>query len=363
MGKAKAFLPHEQMMETFRKANRIQREELSLNSLVLDHKLQAREKSIDIDNVMSLHSVVKDGLTLAPITVFRINGRNNVGNGFHRTEVHRREGLQSILADVILDATWQEAVEFATCCNMANHAMTPTKEDKKKATFMLLDNGWLSKSNESLASHCGVSATTAMRWTNEYCTKKGVEAPVDRLDKNGNLRSSKMSPGRVRDLRRPPGQGKGYRVHVNGKRCNANSAEKAANIAEEYAELMRRRREAIGRTLSHNLLSNMIFFRTGGGSVIRSLRGGATRSFAVTGITEDGVSFVKTLDSIISAIGRVLVLAENFGVSKKVILVAEPIKSHDQIIEIAGRMGINFMTLEKFIEIVKTSEIQCEDIS
>jgi hypothetical protein len=277
-----AFLPHEEMMERFRKEGRVHREELSLKALTVDHRLQAREKPLDLDNVKALHAVVKDGLTLAPITVFRIDGKDYVGNGFHRVAVHKKEGLAGILADVV-DATWQEAVEFSTCCNMANHALTPTKEDRKKACFMLLDNGWDARSPKEIARHVGVSHTTIVKWRAEWCEKNN--RPLPKVVTLWDGRTRQATYRRNEDLHaiKPNSNKIGFRANVGGKEIRLPSGTKE-EAAAELQKAIDRRSASLAFYRDSNAVAKFLAYRGVhfGTSKVNWLSGSECRGFAVT---------------------------------------------------------------------------------
>lgn len=325
-------LPHEIMMEAWRKEGKVHREELSLKAIKLDHRLQAREKHLDLDHVKELHGYVKDGAVFPPIIVFRIGGKDFVANGFHRCDVHKKEGRPSITADVV-DGTWQQAVEFATCCNFANAALAPKTADKKKAAFMLFENGWLNRTMVDIAKQVGASPSGVSAWRAQYCEASGKPVPRETITSHGQIRSR---PWKTTD------------EGIASPRTRRRNA-----IKPQSSALFRSMGQIAVRLSSHG-----IWVDTGFGAKTKGLAGGRVRRFALTCICEDlkSLSTPKSADALVLAVGRAVLLAEHHESLHKVVVVHHPVEIHGIVVSIARRLGVEFMTLEQFVEAVKADE-------
>lgn len=348
---------YEEFMVRARKEGRVRNEELSMKVLTLDYdSLQARENRLDLGNVRSLHQFVKDGATLSPITVFEVDGKLFVADGFHRCEVHKREKLPSIRA-VVVTGTMQEAVEYATSCNLANHSLDPTPEDKKKAVMMLLGNGWLDKTYKEIGDHAGVSMSAAKKYVLEYCENTGAVEPEAKMTRNGRMRT-RYKPETVRPytVRRKDGRTESYfGGTANGKEFRGATKEASQmKIDDAVAD----RKAAISRLirLSTALFAARVYCVQNSISRTLSPRGVSAAGYAVTSMTEERTHVSQFAAAIHAAVGRAVILAEHFGVAKKVILVPEPMEGYEELIDIARRLGVEFMTLDEFIAVAKASE-------
>lgn len=351
MSKAPKFFRHDEMMAEFEKAGRVSRQELSLKALKLDYAFQARVNHLDLDNVKELHKVLLDGLQLAPIVVFEIDGKLYVGDGFHRCEAHRNEKRASINAKVISGATKAEAVEFATSCNKANHSLPMTSGDKKKAAFMLLEAGWLNRSMSAVSRHVGASQQTCSKWALEYCELNNVERPRLITLANGTTVDLDKKPSRLTPLanKKPNGNIKFYKL-VNGKRVYLPRENPEESLANLEAEIQRRRRvagnidECVRRMTKEGLVSEA--------SPSSHVRGGKTKEWAFTnlGIIPEGA---KAAPFVIASVGRAVLLSRMFGVSKVAVLVAAPMVFCSVLANAISEIGVEFMTIDQFVEVAK----------
>lgn len=352
-----AFLPHEEMMERFNKEGRVSRQEMSLKQIVVDNRLQARERHLDLDNVKALHVVVKDGMRLSPIVVFMIDDVAYVVNGFHRLAVHKKEGLPSILADVV-DGTWQEAVEFATCCNLANHALTPTKDDRKKAVFMLFENGWLTRDDEIIASHTGVSVPTVAKYRIEFCGDKGICLPKE-VERSDGSRKSIDCPNGLLGFQSEKKNGKtSYFAMNNGEKIILGATQ--AEARKTLEKLQQSKRFSLASlhpwVIGSIMKAHGISWTSTHDLTLHGVNAGIADDCAIVVLDSIGKGKLFDRSLVAAAIGSVMIVALDPKVCRKVILVPEEFGFWYLYDHVSAAFGIEVMTMQEFAESMRVAK-------
>lgn len=367
---------YETFMEQARKEGRVRNEELSMKVLKPDLALQARVNHIDKDHVRKLHEILKtaraDGKDghLAPIIVFEVaTSKFKIADGNHRHDVYRQEKLPSIPC-VVVTGTLQEAIEYAASCNQIM-SLPRSREDARKAVFMLLANGWMNKPIQTISRHSGVSEKSVTKYIAEYCAEHGEKVPETKIKSDGTQMKSSRVSGEV--VAKPhyvsPVNGQtlnSYTARVGGRTVKlgysklgqANAREGEAK--EKLNELIvargdKQRAIQDGNAVSYFLGARGIATQSAKASGVDGIKGGRVKQYVFTPM-EIGETSARLFGPLSHAIGCAVLLAAHFGVNKKVILVTEQIRGYEVIVSIARRLGIEFMTLEQFAEAVKADE-------
>lgn len=360
--KTPKFFAHEEMIAQWEKAGRVVNTDLSIKTLVLDEEnFQARVGELDVKHVADLEVNLVEGRQLAPIIVFEIDEKNVVGDGFHRTEAHVRNKKRAINAKVVKDATRQEAIEYATCCNMANMSKKMNPEDKKKAVFMLLDAGWLHRTASEIGRHTGTSGSTVAKYRAEYCEKTGSQIPdtvINRAwhaQKTSRSGSTSVGPKVGRDKRME----RKFKAKVAGKRLYvaADTKEEAEAKIADAITTRATKFKTLGSTASITSLLSVRGLWYDVASSPSVIQGGKCVGFAVTSEIEDvnalrapGFAFIA------AAIGRAVLLGRHYGLERKIVLVPEALNGYVEILDLAKGLGVEFMTLDQFVDAVKADE-------
>lgn len=162
--------------------------EISISQVIADKRLQNRESMNEqvIDEYASLLSQHPDNWPFnTPITVFEIDGKLYVADGFHRFKACLRSGCSKLSA-FIRTGTWDDAVEFSLSAN-ATHGLRRSNADKRKSVHTALSTDSIrSKSNREIARTCQVSEKLVRivkeereeQWQSQ---KKALDESRDRL--------------------------------------------------------------------------------------------------------------------------------------------------------------------------------------
>jgi hypothetical protein len=153
---------------------------------------------------------MKQGQEFPAVTVFRIDGKYYLADGFHRYSAAQRAGLPCIKAE-IKDGDKRSAILHSVGAN-SNHGLRRTNEDKRRAVLMLLgDPEWRVWSDRDIARQCAVhhdlvgecrkslavsaSDSSAVR---TYRTKRGTTAKMDtaRIGRKRHKQSVAATPPR-----------------------------------------------------------------------------------------------------------------------------------------------------------------------
>ena len=132
-------------------------EKIPIKEIVIDASLQIRAK-LDQATIDEYAERMGEGDQFPPITVFMVDGKPTLAEGFHRLEAEKKLGYSETRAEV-RKGTLHDAMLFAVGAN-ARHGLRRTNEDKRRAVMALLaDEQWAKKSDRWIAEQCKVSNT------------------------------------------------------------------------------------------------------------------------------------------------------------------------------------------------------------
>lgn len=143
---------------------------LNIKNIRIDAGTQSRE-SIDENVVKDYAECMADGVGFPPIEVTFDGVDNYLTDGFHRYHAHRKNGKDSIEAE-ITNGTLRDA-KLASYAANGRHGLRPSNADKRKAVMAMLDDmeysGW---ANVEIAVHCAVSRVYVANLRKELETPK-----------------------------------------------------------------------------------------------------------------------------------------------------------------------------------------------
>ncbi|KAB2864285.1 MAG: hypothetical protein F9K46_04880 [Anaerolineae bacterium] len=182
---------------------------ISLNEVVVDEDIQVRVKGLDPKRIEEYTIIVENGGEMDAIVVYNDPKRGYIlADGFHRVEVYRRLGHETIQA-IIREGGYDEAYEYAETANLT-HGLAYSNEDKKnilrrRITQSRLWFRWEDDrlirlaSNADMAQQLGVSYQTISNWIDVI-----VEELNSSTSKNLEVDSSQVvgKDGRVRNTSR-----------------------------------------------------------------------------------------------------------------------------------------------------------------
>jgi len=133
----------------------VERADLVLKDIKIDHDLQARVK-LDSSVVADYAERLAAGDRFPPRRVFKDSDDYWLSRGFHRQQAAVQAGLTSFPCE-ILRGTKSHA-QLDACADNKSHGLRRSNEDKRKAVELCLMNplaaGW---NNQRVADHVGVS--------------------------------------------------------------------------------------------------------------------------------------------------------------------------------------------------------------
>lgn len=349
LGPAKLFA-HDEFMDRARREKRVTRTEISMKHLKPDTSLQARVNTLDMENVRKLQGVLKDGMELQPIVVFDIGEHEyKIADGFHRHEAVRRDGRPAITCDVI-KGTLQEAIEYAASCNR-DFCLPRQQEDIKKAVYMLLENGWLDKAAMAIADQVGCSDYTVTKCRALFCDENAIKVPDVTYNRNGvaQRRGRKQSDPAILYVESRHGR-RQYQTRAGGRKIylgtDKEEAERRLDAinAEKHVGLPRL---AAGRknfaVLSARRGVAVLPISTADDTALILIAGYRTAKTAVS-IWED-----HQRPGLLKVIAEVHLIAAYFDLPRKVVIKQSDDHAFQGLIEVAGKLGVEFMTLDEFI--------------
>jgi hypothetical protein len=141
-----------------------------LSEVVVDWDIQVRQERLDEDHVVGMVATLSSGGDLPEVTLYRVDGRLLLVDGFHRYEAHKRAGKASIKA-VVIDGSRDEAIAAAEDANLDNAKML-SSQDKQiifkrrwERDYALKDGRqWRELSAQEIARHLRISPSTASTW-------------------------------------------------------------------------------------------------------------------------------------------------------------------------------------------------------
>lgn len=349
MSKSKARLSpaklfaHDEFMDRARKEKRVTRTEISMKHLKPDTSLQARVNTLDTEHVRKLHGILKDGLELAPIVVFEIGDHEyKIADGFHRYEAVRREGRPAITCDVV-KGTLQEAIEYAASCNR-EMCLPRQQEDIGKAIYMLLDNGWFDKTAVMIATQVGCSNQTANKYRTLYCNERRITPPpmvVNAAGKLVNRRRRNDEPPRLYACQES-GRTR-YRACVGGTQPTLGYSE--AEAMESLKRLTAGKLRPLASVTKSCARADIALLPVSSSddTALHRIAGRRTQKSALASL------IAGDLSDLLQSIARVLLIAAHFSLERKVVIKERDDHAFEGIIEVAGKLGVEFLTLDQFI--------------
>ena len=170
----------------------IQIQTLKLDQIRIDGGTQPRV-AIDEDVVAEYAELYAEGVDLPAVTVFHDGSTYWLADGFHRYWASKRAEREAIAVDV-QQGTRRDAILYSVGAN-ASHGLRRTKEDKRKAAaIMLEDEEWSQWSNREIARRCGVDERLIRR------TREILTAVKPQLEKN-SPRTYKTKHGSVAQMK------------------------------------------------------------------------------------------------------------------------------------------------------------------
>jgi hypothetical protein len=325
-----------------------------------DRRFQSRAKHLDMDHVHRLDLILQQQGALAPIVVFRAEWGGKVhyrvADGFHRHDVYRRAGRESIpayLIDVHPDSLDHEATVFAAMANQVT-LLSRTKEDMRKAVEMLFaDPECWNWGNARISRHCGVGHGSVARWRLEYSVKKKIPVPEKLKDEAGRTYPTKTAyhDGKPRIIP----QKSGYRGHtayftnVGGKRIYLGKNEEVAGRKFDDIQKAKEQRRF---NLEHENLKNMLISRD---NVVES----AVVNFGICGRSSALLSgpllFTSCIVADLEAIRRCLadlylIRCELGRPDLRFVIVRYPEEGGSRhLVELARKLGVEFLTPEELV--------------
>lgn len=357
-GKELKTFAYEEFMARARKEGRVRNETLSMKVLKPDLSLQARVNHLDVDHVRALHDILKGGQQLAPIIVFEIEelkGKTTVttfkiADGFHRHEVYKREKAPGIPC-IVVAGTLQEAIEYAASANQSL-SLKRTREDIRKAVFMLLDNGWLAKSAAQVSRQSGASPGAVARYIAEYRESRSLPPPAVTIDKNGlrkRIRGGNQEAAGFSSV--VTTYGPKYQAYIGGERIQLGRNRHLAKdrlAAIEAGNVDGPVHLSAKTDLPVSLARRGLSCKRAGefDTTFHQVPGYVVRDTVVVVLPSAGTpDFIKSCSSVFFA-------REALGLARAVVLANAGRASHP-LDTVAVKLGVEFMTLDQFVAAMK----------
>ena len=132
---------------------------------------------ISEETVQSYAELIKEGAEFPPVTVFYDGEESWLADGHHRWLAHERAGKASIAVHMI-PGSQRDAVLYSVSAN-ANHGLTRTQEDKRKAVKTILEDfEWSDWSDREIARKCAVSLQLVQAVKHEHLQGERVSSRV-----------------------------------------------------------------------------------------------------------------------------------------------------------------------------------------
>lgn len=358
--------PEETFIDEALKSGRATKQRVGLKNIGKpDFGLQARVEHIDKTHSARLSAALLDlgdDGDLAPVVVFRDPKTEKLmlADGFHRRDVYANLKRDDIPA-VVVDGTWEDAVEYAVMCNRIV-SLARNKADIRKAMEMLFGiDAWWHRSDHAIAEHIGTSQPTVSRYRKEFCRSNNVPVPEFIADRGGSQRSRATIADAIKDRLGPKIQayklgdgGTAYRSKVDGQ-----IIELGTDITEAVEKIKGIRTEGSpGPTPAkiHSWLDVSEYMENRG---VRVKQIAADKSILcgmqLRLVGDSLATYTKfdTNESILTAVGRLVVAREALRHSGRMVILVDRTTFHrwDQAKMAAiGKLGIEFSTLYGFVQ-------------
>ncbi len=360
-GEPKTFA-YEEFMARARKEGRVRNEELSMKVLKPDLSLQARVNHIDVDHVRALHDILKNGQPLAPIIVFEIEELKGkavvktfkIADGFHRHEVYKREGLAGIPC-IVVSGTLQEAIEYAASANQTL-SLKRSREDIRKAVWLLLENGWLDRSAMWIGKIVGISGQSVTKYKAEYCQSKNVTMPEQIVGENGKRCGLNLTLRGGKPYIHVDKKG-GLRTSIGGKQISLGTTKTPTEIVDE------RFRKAWESTpcstpspaTRMKSFSSLIAFRG-----LSSSKTGLPTCIGGYIVGEFGVATndLSTTESTLAAAIKAMAIVHHTDAQRAVVVRHGRTVQQSAVETLIVDLGVEFMTLDEFVAAVKAEQAE-----
>jgi len=162
---------------------------VALDDIIIDERCQARVEMTQeaVDHYAELE---RDDVKLPPIEVVDVAGDLVLVDGFHRAEACRKIGKAFVRVRIVGTGDLEFASWTALSKNHA-HGVRRTREDKRKAVWLALDNGiGQEQSSREIARHLGVSdpfvSKIRKQWEAKQAAKSGDDASAGANVSNPN---------------------------------------------------------------------------------------------------------------------------------------------------------------------------------
>jgi hypothetical protein len=336
---------------------------LGLEQIVVDHQLQSRV-NIDMEHQKYLSECVYRGDVPAPVVVFFDGETYLLADGFHRhgayTALAKADpGSFGQIRAEVRPGSRNDAMIFSAGANQKT-LLPRSKEDKKKAVWMLMEfEDWRQKSFNSIARHTGIPRSKIFDLANEWYATTGVQKPSAVAISGGGILSTdrplKGDPRRKLNIvSAGPGRSRRYQAYIGGKNISIGTvgiglAEAERRLEEKlasqdlpaglecYGNLQSTRKALIRRLVLADCLS------TKDGLSCPGLTGMLGNGF-VAATTDFGDPKEAVL-----AVGRVILARAAVGAGTRMVVLCEPEKGPEKILELGRVMGIEFLTIDDFV--------------
>lgn len=206
---------------------------VNLDAIRIDGDTQSRV-TIDLDRVEVYAEAYRADATMPPLVVF-FDGRDYwLADGFHRW--HAAKKIDWVKIEVEVHQGTVEDARWFSCGANKTHGLNRTNADKAKAVQSALKNPTGAKlSNEQIAEHVGVSASTVAKYRGQLTSSGEIPAVSDRTGRDGRtinvdgigkrpVRPAGDDPDRLRLGRcKTPGVGD----------CDCDACQELAELPEE----------------------------------------------------------------------------------------------------------------------------------
>jgi hypothetical protein len=333
---------------------------IALNLIKADHALQPRVAMDDEHWSRMARSYVEGDDVPPPIHLFFDGKSYWLVDGFHRYKAawslrHMGAKFTHIKA-FVHQGTKREAIVFAAQANLDNRSKPMNDADRKKALFMLMDDPeWRKKSPKFLGKIVGISTSTSRKYWCEFFHVRGFPIPDMSEDSKGRAVPTKQRKTSSNDLPKISRHGSGQHITtLDGKYVYLGTdpfeASKKLQAMMENRDQKFSLYESSSQVVMHLVrrdIHSVPAFGQGCGPDYPSLYGLNVRGIAVT-----WESF-RNMANAAAAIGRAICCRAHLEVERTVVLC--PVENGPtKVIELGRKAGVEFMTIEDFVESLKT---------